>query len=60
MTRLLGQRLVNWLQPVHLSTKAQFEADPMLEHRQRLARESLVKKRKNVDAEKRIKLWIVK
>jgi hypothetical protein len=64
MTRLLARRLIAWLRPsdvaVHLPTYARFQVDFELERRQRDAREVVVRERKNVDAEKRIKLWIVK
>jgi hypothetical protein len=65
VTRLLARRLIEWLRPndvtVQIPPSAYFYPNPELEHRRRLARETLVHERKNVDREKRLKaLWLVK
>jgi hypothetical protein len=63
MSRELVSSLISWLRPddvVQIPRVATFEADPTLEHRQKLAREKLVAENKHGDRERRTVLRVVK
>lgn len=55
MTRLLGQRLVAWLDPVRLPVVAKSPIDEELIRRQCMARETLKAQRREIDRKDRVR-----